>query len=280
MPYVGVMDEKREEIYERIPWETLEKRGGDKQWLVIGVAAAVVVGALAYSFMANRTLPPPVAVDSQAAAPMPQPVAPVPAPVSPVATAPQVVAEADLYAVPPGRLAESAAALAEWFVIEYLTADGTDEGQSVLRNLLPSDVPLPVVPDGTVVFVEWVRAMSVEEDGGPGRFSVEVLARYMTADDGQAYRRVQPEIFTVTVSSDESGDHIVGPPHIGSVVVGAATPVGLMEVPAEILPFVEQLRPGSQIVGGIPYGDGTWEVAIMSPGPGAISRPEMIMVSP
>jgi hypothetical protein len=280
LPYVGYMDDKREEIYERIPWETLEKPSNDRQWLVIGVAAAVVVGALAYSFVSNRTIPPPASADTPAMASLPESQAPIPAPIAPVPTAPQVVAEADLFAVPPQRLADSAAAHAEWFVIEYLTADGTEEGQSVLRSLLPADVPLPVVPEGTVVFVEWVRAVSIDEVGGPGQFSIDVLARYMIADDGQQYRRVQPEIFTVLVNSDDIGDHVLGPPQVRTVEVGPAAASGLVDVPAEIIALVAQLRPDSRIVGGIPYGNGAWEVTIMSVGPGAISRPETLTVSP
>ena len=64
------MTEERNEVYERIPWETLEKKGGDRQWLLMAFAVAVVVGALAFSFM-----------QSQPSVTQPQPTAAVPEPV-------------------------------------------------------------------------------------------------------------------------------------------------------------------------------------------------------
>lgn len=48
------MDQERHEVYERIPWERLERPSGDRQWMLIALAAAVAVGALAFSFMKNQ----------------------------------------------------------------------------------------------------------------------------------------------------------------------------------------------------------------------------------
>ena len=55
----------RFEVYERIPWETLDKQSGDRQWLVIAVAGAVAVGALAYSFVKSQPAPSPPAAMSR-----------------------------------------------------------------------------------------------------------------------------------------------------------------------------------------------------------------------
>jgi len=279
------MDEKRDEIYERIPWETLEKSGNDRQWWVMGVAAAVVAGALGYSFVSNRPVAPPVAVAAvqPEATPAPVPTAPVavPAvpPAAPVATPPQAVAEADLYAVPPDTLRSQASAFAEWFVSEYLTADGSADEPNTLRTLLPADLPLPEAPDGTLTFVEWVVALEVVE-AGPGQFEVDVLARYMVASGGEPYQRLEPEVFTVTVAADESGFRIVGAPRIRPAEVPAADVVGFVELPSEVLNAVTQLRPDSTVIGGISNQDGSWTVSLTTIGPGGVDRPESIVVVP
>lgn len=286
------MDEKRDEIYERIPWETLEKSGSDRQWWVIGVAVAVVAGALGYSFVSNRQIAPPpaVATDQMAAAPSPVPPAAVAAPsapplvpsappVAPVATPPQVVAEADLYALPPDSLRNQASAHAEWFVTEYLTADGSDVETNTLRSLLPPDLPLPTVPDGTLTFVEWVLTLEVVE-AGPGRFDVDVLARYMVASGGEPYQRLDPEIFTVTVAVDETGPRIVGAPRVRPAEVLEAIAIGLIELPPEAVSAVSQLRPDSTVLGGIANQDGSWTVTLMTIGPGGVERPESLVVVP
>ena len=153
------MESERNETYERIPWETLDEKKPDRQWLMMAVAGAVVLGAIAYSFMSNRPAPVPVA-SSVAAADPETTAATAPPPqvlVPPVAsTAPIVTAEADLYAVHPERVIDRAVAHAEWFVAEYLTVDGTDAGRAALTALTPAGVPLPAAAEGTRVFVEWV----------------------------------------------------------------------------------------------------------------------------
>ncbi|HEY5889644.1 MAG TPA: hypothetical protein VIW94_02945, partial [Acidimicrobiia bacterium] len=270
--------------YERIPWETLEKPGIDRQWWVMGIAAAVVAGALGYSFVSNRPVAPAaVAAEQVTAPPAPVPLPPVAAPTvppaAPVTTTPQAVAEADLYAVPPDALRSQASAFAEWFVSEYLTADGSADGPATLRSLLPADLPLPEVPDGTLTFVEWVVALDVIE-AGPGQFEVDVLARYMVAPDGGAYERLDPEVFTVTVVVDENGPHVVGAPRIRPVDVPVAGAVGFVELPPEVLNAVTELRPDSTVMGGISNQDGSWTVSLVTVGPGGVERPESMVVLP
>jgi hypothetical protein len=164
-------------------------------------------------------------------------------------------------------------------VSEYLTADGSDIGGETLRSLLSPDLPLPEVPEGTLTFVEWVLTLESVEDG-PGQFVVDVLARYMVASGGEAYRRVEPEVFSVTVSVDENGARILGAPRIRPAEVLEAVATGLMDVPSGTLSAASQLRPDSTILGGVPNPDGSWTVSLVTVGPGGVQRPESLVVGP
>jgi len=203
------MERERNEVYERIPWETLERKGGDRQWWMIAIAGAIVLGALAYSFMSNRPLAvstePTVAVASTIAAGQ---AGTVPAPPIPAPASPTVVAEADLFAIDPERLIDQAAAHAEWFVAEYVGVDGSEESRATLAALLPAGIPVPTAPESTRVFVEWVRAVSVEETS-PLNYRVVVLVRSLVAQGEEAYRRLPPMLATVEVSVADSNDKVL-----------------------------------------------------------------------
>jgi hypothetical protein len=274
------MDEKNQEVYERIPWESLEKQGGERQWLILGIAGAVVAGSLGYSFMSNRAapLPPPptgAAAIAEAPATTFAPVAPVPAPAQPP---PSVVTEADLYAVDPEHLASEASAHARWVVREYLASDGSTE-QGLLRNLLPADIPLPTTPEGVLVFVEWVDSVSVAEIA-VGTYRVEVLARYMVSADGADYERVEPELFTLDIAMTDGIPRLLGAPAVQAADSEVTAGLGLGSVPDAVAASVEALRPGSEIVGGHIDQGGTWNVVILATGPGGVIRPEMVPISP
>jgi hypothetical protein len=92
------MEPERHETYERIPWETLEEKKPDRQWLMMAVAGAVVLGALAYSFMSSRTAPVPVTSSVASADPEITVAPPLPRSVAPAlaSTTPIVTSEADL----------------------------------------------------------------------------------------------------------------------------------------------------------------------------------------
>lgn len=277
------MEEKREEIYERIPWETIENPKTDRQTLIIGVAAAIVAGALVYSFVGNRPIDPPggattVSTIPEAVAPPTALAAPLPVPVVPPPAASQSISEADLYAIPPDRLSRLAAAHAEWFVLEYLTVDGAGENET-LRMLLPASIPLPTAPAGTRVFVEWVGALAVAEVD-VGMYEVEVLARYMVAGDGQTYERVDPEAFSVQVAVTESGPQVVTAPAAGPPPVAANSAAALGDLPPEIAALVLAAHPDSEIVGGAPNPEGSWGVVMLVNGPGGTIRPQMVDFMP
>ncbi len=274
------MDEKNQEVYERIPWESLEKQGGDRQWLILGIAGAIVAGSLGYSFMSNRAAPlPPPPTEATAAVTAPAtalaPSAPAPTPVQP---APSVVTEADLYAVDPDRLAAEAAAHARWVVREFLASDGSTE-QGVLRSLLPADIPLPSTPEGVLVFVEWVDSVGVEEVD-VGTYRVDVLARYMVSADGAEYQRVPPELFTLDIGVDAGVPRLLGAPAVNAVDSPATAGLGLGAIPDAVAAAVEAIRPGSEIVGGYVDPGGTWKVVVMAMRLGGVVRPETVPISP
>jgi hypothetical protein len=277
------MEPERNEVYERIPWETLEEKKPDRQWMVMAVAGAVVLGALAYTWASSRA--DPVAVTTIAAAPPPSSAAvaaPPPiaqaAPATPqTTTAPVLAAEADLYAVHPERAIDRATAHAEWFVAEYLTVDGSEESRDALRALLPASVPLPVAPDGTRVFVEWVRAMAVEEIGELS-YRVTVLARSLAAGAGADYMRQAPLRLEVDVSVADAAARVVMPPRVVSGPRGEAHEIPITEVPAEVGTAALEQSGGSEVVGGIQGVDGEWQVIVVAPGPDGVGRPVTVHV--
>lgn len=275
------MEPERNETYERIPWETLEEKKPDRQWLMLAVAGAIVLGALAYSFMSNRTVPMPVVTTMAAAIPSTTPAAPTPAPQaapSPTAVStPVVTAEADLYAVHPERVIDHAVAHAEWFVAEYLTVDGTEEGRAALTALLPSGLPLPVAAEGTRVFVEWVRASAVEEIGQLV-YRVTVLARSLAANGDEVYQRQAPLQVEVDVSVAGDVPQVVMAPRVATASTGPAHQLALIPVPDEIGQAALQQTGGTEVVGGTQTLDGGWQVVVLAATPDGVSRPVSVPI--
>ncbi len=278
------MEPERNEVYERIPWETLEEKKPDRQWMMMAVAGAVVLGALAYSFMSNRTAPLPVtstvpvagATTLASVDPGVGPaVASVPAPVA--GTMPVVTAEADLYAVHPERVIDRAVAHAEWFVAEYLTVDGTEEGRATLTSLLPVGVPLPAAAEGTRVFVEWVRATGVEETGQL-TYRVTVLARSLAAAGATEYVRQPPLQVEVDVSVAGDLPQVVMAPRVAPAQAGNPFQLALTPVPDEISASALQQIGGSEVVGGTQSADGTWQVVVLAATPDGVSRPVSVSI--
>jgi hypothetical protein len=269
------MEPERNEVYERIPWETLEEKKSDRQWLMLGVAGAIVLGALAYSFMSNR--PPTVAVATTlgvAAPSVPPATTAVPAPALPptASTSPVVTAEADLYAVHPERAIDRVAAHAEWFVAEYLTVDGSEEGRAALTALMPAGVPLPAAAEGTRVFVEWVRASAIEEIA-PLTYRVTVLARSLAAESDAVYRRQAPLELAVDVSLAGGSPQVVQPPEVRSAPTGPAGRLTLENVPEEVGAAALEQAGGTEVVGGTQSPEGGWQVVVLVTTPDGVSRP-------
>lgn len=267
------MDQERQEVYERIPWETLEKKGGDRQWLVLAVAAAVAVGALAYSFMQNRPSASPVA--SELVAPIVQPVAPVStfAAATTAPTSPMVVAEADLYAIDQAELESHVAAHAEWFAVEYFTSDRSD--QSPLDHLMPVGIPLPTVPEGTQVFVDWVGTRGVSEVA-PLVYEVEVMVRSLVAQGEEPFVRQAPRLATVTVVVGDDGQPRVShPPQVVTITPPMQATANLAALPSDLQAQLETTH--GQVVGGEQLPDGRWRAVVMVTGPDGVSRPQTVI---
>ena len=272
------MERERNEVYERIPWETLERKGGDRQWWMIAVAGAIVLGALAYSFMSNRPISVPTQpVEATATTVAALPVATVAPPPVADLSGPTVVAEADLYAVDPERLIDQATAHAEWFVAEFIGVDGSEESQATLASLLPAGIPPPAAPESTRVFVEWVRAVSVEELA-PLHYRVGVLVRSLVAQGEEAYRRVPPMLATVEVMVAEDGARVVLPPTLTPLPAPQPEPLTLAEVPSDVQQAAMTKAGATAVVGGIQTATGEWEVVVVAPGPDGVSRPTTVNV--
>ncbi len=270
------MEPERQEVYERIPWETLEKKSNDRQWLLYSVAGAVVLGALAYSFMRNQPVPAPPATIAASSAPASTTAAVPAAPQASTVDSPVVVAEADLYAVDPERLIDQAATHAEWFAVEFVSYDGSEQSSATLSGLLPSDAPLPEAPDGTQVFVDWARAASVTRTG-PVSFDVEVLIRSLVSTGEQGFLRQPARSLTVNVMvDDEDGPRVAGLPGLSVVEPSNGPDLGLTELPDEVAGAVS--TDDGDPVGGVRDANGNWQIVVMTEGTDGVRRP--VVVSP
>lgn len=268
------MEPERDEVYERIPWETLERPSGNRQWMIYAVCGAVVLGALAYSFVLNRPVVQPVPEAHTPVSSVPATSA-LPAAAAPPSTtaSPVVVAEADLFAVDPERIIQSAATHAEWLAVEYVSSDGGAE--ETLAALLPVGSPLPVTPEGTQVYVDWAGIRSVSQIG-PSSFQVEVLVSSLVANGEGGFVRQPALLVGVPVEVDEEGSvRATSVPSLAEASMPPAVELGLTEIPAEV---ASALPDGAEVVGGRQTVDG-WEVVMMMPGGDGVSRPVSVEVA-
>lgn len=157
------------------------------------LAGAVVLGAVGMSI--GRQIQPQLA---------PSPPATIPATTTPaipetpattvtMASAPDPggpLSEADLMAVPVDSVEMEAAALAEWYVVDFFTRDEAEGERS---------------------FVEWARAWEVVWET-PTTARVTVLVRRLAATGGEAYRRLDAEAWSVVTELGDEGWAIVGGP--------------------------------------------------------------------
>lgn len=264
------MDTEREEVYERIPWETLEPKSADRQWMVYAIAGAVTLGALAYSFTRNQPVTP-VPTSAPVAA---TPTAPAASPSTAVAAeveSPVVVAEADLFAVDPERVIDRVASHAEWFAVEYMAYDGTEQSRETLQGLLPEGIPVPRADEGTEVFVDWARTTQVTQVGELA-YQAEVMVRSLASGGDGAFARQAPRVLTVDIElTDEGAPRVSGAPVLREAAASERARLSLQDVPEDVTAGVDASR--GEVVGGSVTDDGSWDVVVMAPGPDGVTRP-------
>lgn len=264
------MDDQRDEVYERIPWETLEKRGADRRWMVYAVAGAIALGAITYSFIRNQPPTPPPAAAEPAVTTAPPVVSTTTVPASPSTLAnPVVVSEADLYAVDPERVIDQAASHAEWLAAEYISYDGSEQSEATLASLLPSGAPLPQGTDGAQVFVDWTGTSAVVETGALS-FDVSVLVRSLSSTGESGFVRQPARLVIVPVEVTDEGARAIGVPVISPADPLPTAEISLVSVPEEV---VGTLDVEGEVVGGRQLIDGSWELVVMAPGEDGVARP-------
>jgi hypothetical protein len=265
------MDNEREEVYERIPWETLEPKGGDRQWMVYAIAGAVTLGALAYSFTRNQPVTPVPTSAPPVAATVTAPAASATTAATAEATSPMVVAEADLYAVDPERVVDRVAAHAEWFAVEYMAFDGTEQSRETLETLLPEGVPPPQAEDETQVFVDWARASQVTQVDEL-TYQVEVLVRSLASSGDSTFSRQATRVLTVDIElTDEGVPRVSSVPVLRDAVSAHRATLTLDDIPEDVAAGIDASR--GEVLGGSVTADGTWEVVVMAPGADGVTRP-------
>lgn len=182
----------REEL-EQVPWQDLlaEAEPGDERRRAMYLGAGLV-GAMLVGVVVARTWwepgPPPVPVAPsgviEETEPTTEPVAVPELPALPL------YSEADLMALPPDPAERAAMARAEWFVVDYFTADLDPSGSADVRSALPGGAVSTFPQDGVdgVSYVEWARAFRVEPQGD-GTYRVGVVFRTLAAPPDRGFTR-------------------------------------------------------------------------------------------
>lgn len=264
------MEPDRQEIYERIPWETLERTGNSRQWMTLAGAGAVVVGVLAYSFVSNQPveIPPPEMVIASG-----QPTATLPLPSTPLTTVntPIVVAEADLFAIHPERLVDMVSSHAEWFAVEYFTMDESAESRSTLQALLPQGLPMPTASPGTQVFVDWVGVQSVVETGALA-YEVKVAVRSLVSDSQTGFVRQPTRLAVLDIALDGAGTpRVTGPPMVEILDYPDSPAMTIAPIPQALQQQAESTY--GEVLGGSQQPDGSWRVVVLTEGIDGVTRP-------
>lgn len=191
------MDEEQDvEVFERIPWESLEEKT-DRRWMAYALAGVVVLGAVGVSLGRQMSAGPepvpttagPVSITLESEAVAPATTAGVAAAPSPATT----WSEADLMALPAETIETAAMAMAEWYVVDFFTRDD---------------------PQGDRSFVEWARASQVEWET-PISARVTVLVRRLAAIAEEPYHRLEAEAWVVEMELDEEAWSVASGPFPG-----------------------------------------------------------------
>ena len=183
----------------------------------------------------------------------------------------RVWSEADLLAFPAESLATEAAALAEWLASDFFTIDGGTQIMDDLTGAFPAGSDLPEAPAGTRSFVEWARAVSVEESA-PGRYRILVVVRRLAAAEGESYRRMAPIGVVIELSWTEGGWSATDLPALAEApLIVQASAWSKSEVPLDII-AAATASTGGAVLAGTHVGD-DWRLVVQTVDPVGVSWP-------
>jgi len=273
-----------DERFEHIPWEQIAPKGSQKKLIIYAVAGAVLIGGLTAAVVRDRVTHPSLVstptVTMSTTTPEAEttveggpPAAPLPTSDAPntAAGSPQVWSEADLLAFPAESLAAEAAAIAEWLASDFFTVDGGSQVPDDLRRVFPDGSALPVALPGARSFVEWARAVSVEESA-PALYEVLVVVRRLGAAEGESYRRIAPVGVVITVAWTEQGWSVTDLPAVADPPILAQAPGwATTDVPVE----VAAAGSGAEILAGSLVGD-KWRLVVQVEDSMGVSWPMVI----
>lgn len=186
---------------EQIPWSSLVPQGDDridKRWYAAGVLVLVaVLGVIGFRLSGGVAQPVPTDVQQ------------VPADASSAAsttTAPasMIMSEDELVRGSAIERTGVVATRAEWFVMDFFTIDGSPETVASVRAALAPELrsgPLPHDDDGDETFVEWARAVAIDDLGDRG-FEVTVVYRAIRSA-GDGYNRDPVRAVTLPIDVTE-----------------------------------------------------------------------------
>lgn len=184
------MEDRDVEVFERIPWESLEQNH-DRRWLGYLLAGAILLTAVGVTIGRGTAAPAPVTVTPGTSVAVSPPTTGQPAePVAVTTTSPALWEEADLMALPVASLELEAAAVAEWFVVDHFTRDEGSDGRS---------------------FVDWARAARLSWTDTTTA-EVTVLIRRLAAAEEEPYQRLPLEGWKVTARLRDRGWVVVDGP--------------------------------------------------------------------
>ena len=274
-----------DERFEHIPWEQVGPTGDRNKLILYGLAGAILIAGLTASVVGGRGAPtdlvstPTTTTLAAEVATTQETIVEIPTTtVSAEATddmgQPRAWSEADLLAFPAETLAAEAAALAEWLASDFFTIDGGTQIIDDLEKVLPQGSALPTAPSGSLSFVEWARAVSVQEST-PGVYEVLVVVRRLAASDGETYQRIAPIGVVIGLSWTEQGWSVTDLPILTDPPLLVQAPAWpLEEVPAEI-GAAAVAGTGGDVLGGVRVGE-IWRLVVAIVDPTGVSWPVVI----
>ena len=174
-------------------------------------------------------------------------------------------------AFPAESLAAEAGAIAEWLASDYFTIDGGAEIAEQLTRVLPPGSAIPVASSGSRSYVEWARAVSVQESA-PATYQVLVVVRRLGAASGEGYSRLDPIGVVITLVWTEEGWSVIDLPVMAEAPSLVQAPAwSETEVPAEIV-AAASASTGGQVVAGLQVGE-SWRLVVQVEDPTGVSWP-------